>query len=252
MLRDFGKEKFDIIIQAGQSNAQGCGFGAVEDPFAMSADVLSMTDDFTMGFTIDFSHEEVWGNEVVANYAIPFARQYIRDGKLAAGRRILILRTAVGGTGFLDNHWKLQDDLFLRMMEMIRTALSLNPENRLIALLWHQGETDASFGADTGTHYRHLSTLVKAVRDTFSCDSLPFIAGDFVSEWKNANIEICLPVIQAIKDVCSDIGSARFVETADLQSNNQKVHNGDTIHFCREAQYSLGLRYYDAYRVITG
>ena len=27
MLRDFSKEAFDIIIQAGQSNAEGCGLG---------------------------------------------------------------------------------------------------------------------------------------------------------------------------------------------------------------------------------
>ena len=46
------------------------------------------------------------------------------------GRKILILRTAVGGTGFRDHRWGMTDDLYLQMMEMIRTALSLNPKNR--------------------------------------------------------------------------------------------------------------------------
>ena len=33
MLKDFSGQKFDIIVQAGQSNAEGCGFGAVAEPF---------------------------------------------------------------------------------------------------------------------------------------------------------------------------------------------------------------------------
>ena len=33
MLHDFTKDKFDIIIQAGQSNAEGAGLGSVEEPY---------------------------------------------------------------------------------------------------------------------------------------------------------------------------------------------------------------------------
>ena len=33
MLKNFTNEKYDIIILAGQSNAEGSGFGPVEDPF---------------------------------------------------------------------------------------------------------------------------------------------------------------------------------------------------------------------------
>lgn len=36
MLKDFSEEKFDIIIQAGQSNSEGYGFGKVEGPYEPS------------------------------------------------------------------------------------------------------------------------------------------------------------------------------------------------------------------------
>lgn len=248
MIRDFSKEEFDIVVQAGQSNAYGCGLGPVAEPFTPSGDIFYLNNDFS----VSMAQEEVWGNDAVGNFSLSFAVRYIQDGRLAPGRRLLILRTAIGGTGFLDNRWGLQDDLYIKMMEMIRTALELNGANRLVALLWHQGETDAMLGAGRELHTRNLSTLVDTVRNAFGYADLPFVAGDFVYHWRNENLEPCLPVIDAMKDVCRSIGNARFVETSELESNDQKVGNNDTIHFCREAIYRLGTKYYEAYCDIIG
>jgi hypothetical protein len=243
MLRDFCKEEFDIIIQAGQSNAQGCGFGIATDPFIISDDIWYLNNDFS----ISRAGEEVRGNEIAGNFSLSFCSKYIENGRLHSGRKLLVIRAAIGGTGFLDNHWKMNDDLFLRMMEMIKTATELNSKNKLVAFLWHQGETDAFSNASRAGHFNNLLTLVNAVRNTFNCANLPFIAGDFVNQWKTDNIEICQPVISAIKDVCFTIGNALFIETEELQSNDQKVGNGDTIHFCREAINQLGIKYFNAF-----
>ncbi len=248
MVRDFGKESFDILIHAGQSNAYGCGIGPVEEPYVPGEDVFTLNGDFS----ICMAHEEVWGNNAIGNFILPFASRYVKDKRLAEGRKILILRSSVGGTGFLDNRWNMEGDLYLRMMEMIRTALGLNPANRLAGLIWHQGETDAVLGADYDTHRHNLGMLIGAVRTTFGVPELPFVAGDFVYHWRNDNIAACLPVIGAMKDLCGEIGSARFVETDGLLSNDQKIGNADTIHFCRESLYQLGGRYYDAYCGIAG
>ena len=248
MLKDFSKEAFDIIIQAGQSNAEGYGFGPVEEPYLASPDVWYLNQDFT----ISQAAEKVNGNEIQTNFALSFAREYIKSGLLAAGRKILILRCAVGGTGFLDHRWGLTDDLYLRMMEMIRTAVTLNPENRLVALLWHQGETDAEKRASYEVHYNHLLTLLQSVRREFDVSDLPFVAGDFVQHWKNNNLEICTPVVSAIRGVCRDCGNGAFVETDGLLSNLQELNRNplgweDTIHFSRRAVYELGRRYFAAY-----
>jgi hypothetical protein len=239
MPQDFSKEAFDIIIQGGQSNSQGCGIGAVEYPFEPRGDILQMNS----GLTITTAREEIWDGETVGSFVLPFADEYIKSGKLAPGRKLLILAAAVGGTGFCDNRWGLNDDLFLKMTEMIRTALDMNSENRPVVFLWHQGETDTA-NPVRDIHYQNLRALVDKVREISGRDGLPFIAGDFVQQWKKANIAVCEPIVTAIKDVCSDIGNAGFVETGGLTSNDEKTGNGDDIHFSREALYHLGRRYY--------
>lgn len=250
-LKDFTKEKFDIIIQAGQSNSDGTAHGLADAPYQPKYEVWHMNGDFTM----EVAREMVVGNAIRAHYGLTFADEYIRAGKLEQGRKLLILRTSVGGTGFLDNHWKLTDDLYLRMMEMIRTALALNEENRLVAFLWHQGETDAILHASYDVHYSHLMTLVRSVREEFAVPALPFIAGDFVQDWISKNTEICEPVLAAIRAVCKDAPNAAFVETDGLSSNAEDDpnpgHGADDIHFCRKAIYGLGRRYYAAWAQIT-
>lgn len=248
MLRDFTKEHFDIIIQAGQSNSDGTGYGPVEEPWQPTEDVWYLNFDQTLAV----AREMVTGNEIQSNYSLSFAREYINNGLLAEGRKLLILRTSIGGTGFLDKRWGMTDDLYLHMMEMIRTALALNEENRLVAFLWHQGETDAIFGAGFDTHYNNLMGLLQSVRREFNVPQIPFVAGDFVQQWKKDNWEISLPVVDAIRAVCRDCGSGAFVETDGLCSNSQEDRDPplpweDTIHFSRRALYILGQRYFEAF-----
>lgn len=255
MLRDFSKESFDIIIQAGQSNAEGYAFGDVDNPYEQNNRVYYLNGDFS----ISEAAERVAGNGVQSNFSLSFAREYMKAGYLKEGRSLLIIRAAVGGTGFIDGHWKTEDELYIRMINMTKTALELNPDNRLIALLWHQGESDADFEVpiQSELHYKHFSTLVKSVKETFNVPDLPFVAGDFVHHWKNANIEKCIPVVDAMRAVCHDLSCGGFVETDGLLSNLQEtpVHplgwEGDSVHFSRHAIYELGVRYFEAYEKIV-
>ena len=131
---------------------------------------------------------------------------------------------------------------------MIKQALALNPENRVVVFLWHLGETDAMNKVSRETHYTNLKRLVDSVRFNFACPTLPFIAADFVPEWKEQNIEISGPVTAAIRDICRDLQPAAFVETDGLHSNNQDTGNNDPIHFSRESLNALGKRYFDAFK----
>ncbi|MCL2463266.1 MAG: sialate O-acetylesterase [Defluviitaleaceae bacterium] len=248
-LKDFSKDDFDVIIQAGQSNSEGCGLGDAEAPFERSGRVWYLTGDFNE-FVICAANEDRWGNDIVGNFSLSFAREYMNAGLLADGRKILIIRAAVGGTGFSDGRWGMKDDLFLRMTDMIRTALGLNPRNRATALLWHQGETDACNYLPGETYGQALTALVAAVRDACGDGDLPFVAGDFVQEWKAENAAICEPIIAASRRVCAGVGKAAFVETDGLKSNTQDTGKDCNIHFCREAQYVLGRRYFEAFAKI--
>lgn len=245
-LKDYTKEKYDIIIQAGQSNSDGTAFGQIDAAYQPKYEVWHLTGDYV----IEIARELVNGNNIQSHYGFAFADEYLKAGRLEEGRKLLIIRSSIGGTGFLDNHWKLTDDLYLRMLNMIDTALELNPENRLVAFLWHQGETDAILNATYDVHYKHLSDLVGSVREKYNVPALPFVAGDFVPHWRDDNAEICKPVIDAMRAFCSEPNNA-FVESTGLVSNAQDEGNPcfgfDTIHFCRKSIYELGRRYYAAF-----
>ena len=254
----FSGDKFDIIIQAGQSNAEGYGKGKASEEHSGSTAILYFNPDFTVTQAKEepavaanewlFSGGAVNVERKINNFSLAFARDCIKAGMLKDGRKLLVVRAAVGGTGFSDKRWGPSDDLFLRMMEMIKQALALNQENRLVVFLWHQGETDAINKVSREMHYANLKRLVSLVRNSFACPTLPFITADFVHEWKAQNMEICDPVIAAIRDVCRDLQPAAFVETGGLNSNNQDTGNGDPIHFSREALNVLGKRYFDAFK----
>ncbi len=243
MSENYKNIKFDVILQAGQSNAEGCGMGETDYPYIPCEDIFYLNNDFT----ISEAAERNWDGKNVADFSLSFAREYYKSGLLKEDRKILIVRAAVGGTGFLDKRWGMEDDLYQRMMKMIECALGLNEDNRLVAFIWHQGETDACLRATMNSHYVNLYNLVNSVKIKFNYPNLPFVAGDFVWHWKEPNIEICIPVIEAIKNVCSSIGNGAFVETSELKSNDQSHGNGDTIHFSRDALYTMGVKYFKEY-----
>ena len=107
------------------------------------------------------------------------------------------------------------------MIEMVDYSLSFNKENRVIAFLWHQGEHDAFEGNEPDVFEQQLRDMVLSVRERYG--KMPFIAGDFVREWKEENFDICIPIVEKIRKVINDIGNAAFVDTADLLSNNEKT-----------------------------
>lgn len=263
---DFSKVKFDIIIQGGQSNAEGTGSGPVTQELipSQNAFYLYAEKTVTVGednmyitfhdkpFVIEQAQERQGENGVVlGDFALTFAEEYEKSGLLANDRKLLIIRAAVGGTGFQKKHWGLQDCLYLKLLELIDYALSLNKENRVVGFLWHQGEHDA-FEKNTPDNYKkQLTALVDGVRARVGA-KIPFIAGEFVNDWKSKNIEICAPILKVIREVTTESGNGGFVETSDLLSNDQKHQNGDDIHFCRESLHILGRRYFAEYKRIIG
>ncbi len=262
---DFSKVKFDIIIQGGQSNSEGCGLGPVTQELIPSPNAFYLYAERTVTveednlniqfhdkpFVIAPAKEADTDNGKRGDFSLSFAEEYEKAGLLAADRKLLIIRGGVGGAGFQKKHWGLQDCLYLKLLELIDYALSLNTENRVVGFLWHQGEHDA-FEKNTPDNYKkQLAALVNGVRTRVG-EKIPFIAGEFVNDWKSKNIDICAPILQVIREVTEESGNGGFVETSDLLSNDEMNKNGDDIHFCRESLHILGRRYFDEYKRIIG
>ena len=252
-------EKYDIILQAGQSNADGYGHGPAATPYVPDPRVLYLTagepeaneyypkGDYEIRMAAERSNPALGPEDRRGDFSLSFAEDYVKAGLLPPDRKLLIVRTAVGGSGFLKEYWRVGDPLYERMLRMTDYALSLNPENRLVGFLWHQGEHEAAFLNDPQRYHEQLRAVLASVRARYEVPELPIICGGFCDQWARENQPACDNILTVIRDVAEELGGA-FVETADLRSNDQKTGDGDTIHFCREDLQELGHRYFAAYR----
>lgn len=266
---------YDVIILAGQSNAEGNGVGATLIPYESDERILMMRDNQWYGYVKDedgkdklslhkpydfiteVAKERKNGDNECGMFVLSFAKKYVENGLLADGRKLLIINAAIGGTGFARPEWGVGKVLHERLFAMLKQA-DLGEDDKIVAFLWHQGEHDAFENAHFSPserydfYYSSLTNAVNDVRKRVNNDRLPFIAGEFCHEWWDQNKEICDPVIKALKDVCVDIGCAAVVSSEGLKSNNQSTGNTDVIHFCRDALVTLGNRYFDAFEEIAG
>ncbi len=267
--------KLDIIILAGQSNAEGCGLGETQNEYALNPDILMMSDTYPVGykkdeggveyldvkrptkFTVKTACENISNGQKIGNFALVFAREYAKND-LEKNRKVLIVNAAVGGTGFSRCQWGVSNPLHNRLTDMIKEALGYNSENRIVAFLWHQGESDALENKDMplkeiqSRYFDHFSNMIKNLDDLYDFKKVPLISAGFCNEWASKFSEQCKAVISALVSFCKNHKNSAFFETDDLESNNQSIGNGDDIHFSRKSLYVLGERYYKAYKSIKG
>lgn len=270
----FASEKFDIILLIGQSNAEGFGRGEVEDAYEPTEKVMHLIDSYHVTFemtpeNVGILHidensayriepaKETIHNErgILGCLALPFAKKYYESYLSSTDRKVLVIRAAVGSTGFLRGNWALEDRLYKRAIEMTDMALSLNGENRLAAILWHQGESDAIEGRRRGgydflyPYYRdRFNSIVCDLRERYGI--LPFIAGAMCRDWTPKIKEASDAVEDATKSVLSAAGCAAFAQSDALISNDSLLKNGDSIHFSRKSLYELGERYFKLYETL--
>ena len=250
-------QKYDIILQAGQSNAAGYGHGPAAHPYVPNPSVVYLTQGNPQAAEYEPKGElEIavaaerpdpdHPGDMLGDFSLGFAQKYVEAGLLAPDRKLLIIRAAVGATGFLKGYWRVGDPLYQRMLHMTDYALHLNPENRLAGFLWHQGEHEAAFLNDPQRYHYQLLAVVENIRARYG-EKLPFVCGGFCNQWAQENQPACDQIMDVIRTVARETGGA-YVETADLRSNDQKTGDGDTIHFCREDLQELGKRYFAAYQ----
>lgn len=270
MLLNTINEPLDIIVLAGQSNGEGYGLGPSDNPYKPTWKILSMRDTDNYGYVVDEKSRGTFNISMPRDYLIgiteerqntsgkigclvtSFARKYA-ECDLKDGRRLLIIHTAVGATGFAKHHWGVGEVLYERMMDMTAEALKMNPENRVVALLWHQGEHDAIFLPDLTDDVREakyvsdLGKVIKGFRERFG--EVPFIMGGFNDELRRSMPKMDV-IMSAMRSLSSDISKTALVNAEGLPTNNEALSNGDQYHFCRNSLNILGERYYSVYSLL--
>lgn len=241
------KQAFDIVILAGQSNAVGCGRGKTGYSPSEAVWELYREERFNIRKNPQWPRRQYRFRQAdfqkhnLSGFYLYFGRRYEKE-LLAVGRRLLFLRVAVGGTGFSDGCWGKNDHLYKNAVEMIRLVREGNPKNRVVGILWHQGESDVMNGMTQAQYSENLSGLIKGLREVAGGQNVPFVAGDMVETWyrEQPNAE---NIRKGTQCSLTENENCAFVSSAGLTGNPKE----DCIHFSTADNEIFGERYFEAF-----
>ena len=265
---------FDVVILAGQSNAVGFGAGETDDPFTESDRMLEIKDTYPIAYLTNEEGKRILDmpyppeleltrlsdryayNRWNACLANTFGESYVRSGLLENGRRLLVIKTAVGGTGFIKEQWTDGGVCDVKMYYMIKEAMKLSSDMRIVAFLWHQGEADAFDLPELSAEERrkryleNFGNFVTRLRAKLG-HGFPIICGEFTRTWIAENKVACEAVLDAMREVIGRDGFGDIVSSEGLIPNGEAIGNGDILHFSRDALHKFGRRYFEAYSALT-
>jgi hypothetical protein len=182
---------YDIVILAGQSNMVGAG-GAADSRYDPFDQRIYQFPAYGANINTIVSAVDPLGHPSGAaslGPGLPWARWYV--GAIPPNRRVLLVPVAWGGTGFVGTDtpgrtWKIDNTgalaLYPAALVQARAALAAAGQNsRYAAILWHQGEADAS-ATPSATYQANLDDLIDAFRSDLGVPDLPFVCGQLVPD----------------------------------------------------------------------
>ena len=111
-----------------------------------------------------------------------------------------------------------------------------------VAVLWHQGETDAN--KHTQNYKEALKEVINNIRTNLNIPHIPVLLGglgNFLNpEWEAEKYT------EMIKQAAAELDNAGFVSAENLQ------HRGDNLHFDTPSQHELGRRYFEEFCKLSG
>lgn len=233
---------YDVVLIAGQSNAQGYGKGNEELKYVPQDPIYGYTEGFGFHLACDNMYNH---NDFAASFALYFGQEYVDSGLLESNRKLLLLNTAVGGTGFSDRRWGKDDDLYNRMLTLSDRITAMNSKNRITAFIWHQGETDAMNHMSGSDYSQKLNYLITNTRKRLNIGKVPFVSGNMSEIWMKSNPN-SYNIAAATRNLMSELPLCGYVESEGLAGNKTP----DIIHFSRRSCVELGKRYFETYKMI--
>ncbi len=209
----------DILVAIGQSNA--VGVGTPIDPVYFETLDSRIRQYPGSG---SFQNQVISGADPLFHYAgagnvspvTAFAKKLVRTSPI--NRDLLIVPAAIGGTGFSTNSitptpagysttatgtWRVGGsgvNLYEFAIAQATAAVALNPNNRVVAFFWIQGEADGSLGYSQYTTY--LLQMIDGLRSRIlTAQNAIFITGSILPEYVAANPSFMPAIQQALTDI---------------------------------------------------
>jgi hypothetical protein len=222
-----------VFIMAGQSNMAGRGFVEPQDTIP---DPRILTIDSSMNWIyakepLHFYEPSMTGLDC----GMSFARALLPH--ISEGFSIVIIPTAVGGSSI--EQWLYNEThRNVELLENFRSKTAFAAGyGKIVAILWHQGESNAS-REKTPIYTERLDSLFGIFRTIAGNDSLPIIMGELgsfaIPEEKQQRWDTLNAAIHFFAEGDSNI---TVVSAKGLD------HKGDYVHFDGASQRKLGKRF---------
>lgn len=237
-----------IILVVGQSNTHyGLGLDAVLDAtqegiyqlgrFGSKSDCIILAEE-------PLDHHTKADDRI--GFALTFAKELYQHQQGA--NQLIIVPCGFGGTGFIDNRWNKSNDLYEDAVCRVDALNAQYPEGSVVAILWHQGETDAYLG---NTNYQQsLDNFIVNLRADLHNDSIPMIVGGMVPYWVNQDAD-WQQLQQILKETPIRNSHLGYVDPEVPFIIEKPDNTFDEIHYDAAGQRELGRRYFQQFLLLT-
>lgn len=136
---------------------------------------------------LDFTNISAMGIDPACHMA-----QRLLDRQIA--KRVTIIPTAVGGTGFSDNNWNPPSDpRYADTVTKLTAAMAANPF-AVPVLAWVQGEQDGTAGWSQDEYITAFTAMIEGFRGITGCETMECIIGEMVPEYTNSRYTSSRPL----------------------------------------------------------
>lgn len=221
------------VLLIGQSNMAGRGFLSEVTPIYNENIFMLRNGRWQMMTEPIHFDRSVAG----AGLAASFAQAWCNENK---NEQIGLIPCAEGGSSI--DEWNKEGALFRHAVSETKFAME---NSELIAILWHQGESDAH-SEKYKNYYQKLNDLVHSIRNELRALEIPFIIGGLGDYLGRSGFgKSCTEYDLINKELCKYTENNKncyFVTGEKLYSNP------DGIHINAKSQRRFGIRYFKAYQ----
>ncbi len=221
------------VLLIGQSNMAGRGFFTDVEPIVNEHIRTFRNCRWQPLFWPVCPDRAYAGVNLAESFADAFSKEH--DGGLG------LIACADGGTNI--DQWEEGSILY---QNAVFHANMAQKTSKLVAILWHQGESDCS-DARHPVYEEKLKKLMAALRRDLNLPDVPFIIGglgDYLKDYPDGSMVNYTIINDIFKKLAAEDPRIGFASAEGLTSN------GDNLHFNAKSLREFGLRYYEVFRAM--